>query len=449
MGVLKTKSIVTNNGATFSQASVATFLGGVGVFIEPLMTYLVDNDEWFAKPDVAGPYTARNGNKYTLVASGAKFATMKVGGVTHALTLANNVIEAEATGIATVSLSNGKFAFGVTSGSATNGQRLAADGAGGFNFVDDLAYTSTNGQAVSTSIVDGVITSDLIIKSTADNVLAKDASGAYVLVKGEAGNVVSTSYNAATGAVSATFNVSSDAGNTIEARANGAYVQGITVASGSAQYAEIVNGQLSLKPLAIKDVEVIATGDMAAWVGAGYTTGSYQEGDMVLFPASSTAYVHNGGSAGTIADFTQIQVPNLTQATVRSWLSAQNGVTYNPTTGVFEGVVAAGNSGLTVGATGFNFAYQNQTVYDESGIMDAGIFAPTTLHNLLKETGTYAKKMWDTTCTYFYMSGVLADNTPVTKKFYLDGDGHLVYDVFTGGSDFATNVLTNPFQFSL
>jgi hypothetical protein len=445
MGVLKTKSIVTNNGATFSQASVATFLQGAGIFIEPLMTYLVDNDEWFAKPDVAGPYTARNGNKYTLVASGAKFATMKVGGTTHALTLANNVIEAEGSGIATVSLSNGKFVFGATSGSATLGQRLSADGAGGFVFVDDVAYTATNGQAVSTSVTNGVISSELIIKSTADNVLAKDASGAYVLVKGEAGNVVSTSYNAVTGAISATFNVSSDAGNTIEARANGAYAKALTVSAGSAPYATITNGELNITPLTIGTVTVVPTGDISAWLPTSYTGTNFQEGDMVLFPASSMAFVHNGGATGTQSDFTQIQVPNLTQATVRSWLSAQNGVTYNPSTGVFEGVVAAGNSGLTVGATGFNFAYQNQTVYDESGIMDAGIFAPTTLHNLLKETGNYAKKMWDTTCTYFYMSGVLADNTPVTKKFYLDGDGHLVYDVFTGGSDFATNVLTNPF----
>ena len=453
MSVLKTKSIVTAGTTaggvhlTFTEASIAAFLAIAGNYVEPLMDYLINDDEWFCQPDAAGAYTARSGAKYNLVPSGAKYATMKVGGVTHQLTRQNNTIEATATGIATVTLTNGKFVFGATSGTATNGQKLVADGTGGFVFVDeDAALVGANGQAVSTTVAGGFITSELIVSSTANNVLRKDGTGAFVLVKGKALDAITTSYDGVTGEVIANFNVSPDAGNSLIVRANGAFSQSVTVAAGSAQYAQIVGGELSLKPLAIKDVQVTSGDIDAAWIAANYATGTeFQEGDMIMCPDVSKAYVNNGGTTGTMADFTQIQVPNLTATTVRSWLSAKNGVSYNPTTGEFVGVVAPGNTGLSVGVNGFNFAYQDQIVYDAAGIMNTGLNASATLHNFLTTTATYAKRMWDTTCTYYYMTGQLFDGSIVTKKFFLDGDGHLVYEIHTGGSDFSGTVLTSPF----
>ena len=95
--------------------------------------------------------------------------------------------------------------------------------------------------------------------------------------------------------------------------------------------------------LAITDVSVdAASSDIAAFVTASYTGTEFQEGDVAIITIDGTAWIHNGGVAGTVADFTQIEAPQLTDAAIRALFSSANtGIDYNATTGVFTMTVAA------------------------------------------------------------------------------------------------------------
>ena len=116
----------------------------------------------------------------------------------------------------------------------------------------------------------------------------------------------------------------------------------VGIASDSANYAELVtvNGekQLKLKPLTITDVAVDTTQtSIANWVSANYTNGDEkQEGDIIILTAVSgraQSWIHNGGTAGTDADFTEIEGQDVSDAEVRAALSASSGIDYNSATG--------------------------------------------------------------------------------------------------------------------
>lgn len=111
----------------------------------------------------------------------------------------------------------------------------------------------------------------------------------------------------------------------------------LSVAAGSTDYLAIVNGEISIKALAITNVTVDATEtSIADFVTANYTVGNeFQEGDVVILTAAADGvnrYIHNGGTAGTSADFTVLDNV-LSSSEVRGYLSASDGVSYNSGTG--------------------------------------------------------------------------------------------------------------------
>ena len=118
----------------------------------------------------------------------------------------------------------------------------------------------------------------------------------------------------------------------------------VGIAADSANYAELVtdNGQLKLKlkPLTITDVSVDTTAaSISAWVASNYTQGDEkQEGDIIILTAVSgraQTWIHNGGSAADVTDFTEIEGQSVSNAEVRAALSASSGIDYNVATGEF------------------------------------------------------------------------------------------------------------------
>ncbi len=118
----------------------------------------------------------------------------------------------------------------------------------------------------------------------------------------------------------------------------------VGIATDSANYAELVTvdgeKQLKLKPLTITDVAVDTTAaSLSAWVSSNYTNGNEkQEGDIIILTAVSgraQTFIHNGGTAGTTADFAEIEGQDVSDAEVRAALSASSGIDYNASTGEF------------------------------------------------------------------------------------------------------------------
>ena len=111
----------------------------------------------------------------------------------------------------------------------------------------------------------------------------------------------------------------------------------------SANYAEIITvsgqKQLKLKPLTIVDISVdTSAANQAAWLSANYSAGTeFQEGDVVILTGTGStrpeSYIHNGGSAGTQADWTLIEGADVQAAEVRGFLSGSSGIDYNSGTG--------------------------------------------------------------------------------------------------------------------
>jgi len=110
----------------------------------------------------------------------------------------------------------------------------------------------------------------------------------------------------------------------------------------SANYLEVIAdggvNKLKVKPLTITDTTVDATNaTLSAFVTNVYTGSNFQEGDIVILSSASPveSYVHNGGTAGTAADWEQINT-GLSDAQIRALFSGGNALTYNNTTGQFD-----------------------------------------------------------------------------------------------------------------
>lgn len=145
----------------------------------------------------------------------------------------------------------------------------------------------------------------------------------------------------------------------------------VGIATDSANYAELVtvNGekQLKLKPLTITDVAVDTTAtSISNWVASNYTVGDEkQEGDIIILTGvtgRAQTWIHNGGSAASAADFTEIEGQSVSDAEVRAALSASAGIDYNSSTGEFtadqgeiRGFFSAG-SGLSYDANNGAFS---------------------------------------------------------------------------------------------
>jgi hypothetical protein len=111
----------------------------------------------------------------------------------------------------------------------------------------------------------------------------------------------------------------------------------LTVAAGSENYLDITGDEISVKNLLIHDVTVDVTySTIAAFCAAMYSsTNDFQEGDVVVLTTASDGsetWIHNGGTAITEADFTEISV-NLTDSVIRGLFSAGTGIAYNSSTG--------------------------------------------------------------------------------------------------------------------
>lgn len=130
----------------------------------------------------------------------------------------------------------------------------------------------------------------------------------------------------------------------------------LTIEAGSQNYLGLVGDVLSVKNLLIHDVVVDNTySDLASYIaGSGYTGTQLQSGDILVLTASSDAqkrsYIHNGGIAGTEADFTRLQV-DLSANVIRSMFSAGTGISYNVATGEIS--VDATAAEITTDAAGF------------------------------------------------------------------------------------------------
>lgn len=150
----------------------------------------------------------------------------------------------------------------------------------------------------------------------------------------------------------------------------------VGIATDSANYAELVTEggdlKLKLKPLTITDVAVdTVAASLSAWVASNYTVGDEkQEGDIIILTGVSgraESWIHNGGSAGSTADFTEIEGQDIQASEVRSFLSASSGIDYNAATGAFtadqgeiRGFFSAG-SGLAYDASNGAFSLNVDT----------------------------------------------------------------------------------------
>lgn len=150
----------------------------------------------------------------------------------------------------------------------------------------------------------------------------------------------------------------------------------VGIATDSANYAELVTEggdlKLKLKPLTITDVAVdTVAASLSAWVASNYTAGDEkQEGDIIILTGVSgraETWIHNGGSAGSTADFTEIEGQDIQASEVRSFLSASAGIDYNAATGAFtadqaeiRGFFSAG-SGLAYDASNGAFSLNVDT----------------------------------------------------------------------------------------
>jgi hypothetical protein len=149
----------------------------------------------------------------------------------------------------------------------------------------------------------------------------------------------------------------------------------LTVNPNSVAYLRIVAGQIEVRPLlvtrpVIDNTSTSLTAALSARTpvynatNVGNGTADLQEGDFIILPAHTggvRVFLHNGGTAGTIADFTLVEQPTFDSATIRALFTAVNGLTYNNTTGQFRlggaltlatSIIASLSNTFTVSETG-------------------------------------------------------------------------------------------------
>jgi len=165
----------------------------------------------------------------------------------------------------------------------------------------------------------------------------------------------------------------------------------ISIAPGSSQYLGYNNttGELSVSALAITDVTVdsvaVSIGDWVDTTG-NYTGDELQEGDVLILTNAidgTETWIHNGGTAGTVADFTQIQAPQLDDAYIRSLLSGGDGIDYDNTTGEISvdagtgldfsgGLLVLADTAVTLGSYGSASEVATFTVDQQGRLTAAG-----------------------------------------------------------------------------
>ena len=155
----------------------------------------------------------------------------------------------------------------------------------------------------------------------------------------------------------------------------------VRIAADSANYAEVITEDgkksLKIKPLQITDVKVdTSSASFAAFLSANYSGSEKQEGDIVILTGTSAtrplSFIHNGGSAGTAADWTEIEGGDVEAAEVRGFLSGSAGINYNAGTGAItadqgeiRGFFSAG-TGLAYSGGAFSLSADTDDVAEGS-----------------------------------------------------------------------------------
>lgn len=132
----------------------------------------------------------------------------------------------------------------------------------------------------------------------------------------------------------------------------------LSIAEDSTAFLSIVDGELHFSNLAITEVHVDTTNaTLADFIADSYTVGNeFQEGDVIILTSATDqgerTWIHNGGTAGTSADFTALTT-TVSTSVIREAISAESGVAYNSTTGVItadvdDTTIQVGASGLEV-----------------------------------------------------------------------------------------------------
>ena len=148
----------------------------------------------------------------------------------------------------------------------------------------------------------------------------------------------------------------------------------LSVAPDSVNYMQYnnVSGEFSVTPLTITDVTVdTVETSMANWITNVYQldTTQWQEGDIVILANAtdgSESWIHNGGSAGDINDWTKLN-NNVNDSQIRAALSGQAPIDYNQVSGVI-GITQAGTNG-----DGYLSAADYTTFLNKQDALTAGI----------------------------------------------------------------------------
>ena len=220
----------------------------------------------------------------------------------------------------------------------------------------------------------------------------------------------------------------------------------------SANYAEVVAesgvNKLKLKPLVITSVTVnSAQADLAAFISNVYSGSNFQEGDIVFLttPSPTEAYIHNGGTAGTAADFDQLN-QGLSDAQIRSKFSGSAGINYNNSTGAITADQAeiraffSGSAGVNYDAgTGAITADQTEIrgMLSATGLLSysGGAFGLTAAN-----VRTQISDASGSLCHYNQSTGVIEmTNADVRGALAASGESDEMLDYVSGSGSFSLN----------
>lgn len=154
------------------------------------------------------------------------------------------------------------------------------------------------------------------------------------------------------GALSGAVKISNASGNIVTSDANGIYVKDLTVTGPAGVTYNSGTRTLTISNLLVTDVSVRPVGEttLAAFITAAYTAGTeFQEGDVIILPGANPVetWIHNGGTAGTSADFTKIStlgMNSFTAAGDTGTASITNGATLTIAGGTGLSSVVSGNT---------------------------------------------------------------------------------------------------------
>jgi hypothetical protein len=199
----------------------------------------------------------------------------------------------------------------------------------------------------------------------------------------------------ANGELTATAVVSADTDNVLEVVADGFKVKDIAIEAGSQPFLNYnaATREISVTQLLVSDVTVNnSEADLVAFIAANYTAGDeFQSGDVIILQQENKAYIHNGGTAGTDADFSPIEVPGTSDAQIRALFTGDDVVSYNPATGVFAFVLdPASDSSASVSAAGLKIDVSAGEVTDTNDILGGGV-VDISLQTLLDGLASTAK----------------------------------------------------------